>query len=68
MIEYRVIDLTTGSIDPHEKIMQAKSPENAAEIVLALPLVRSGLNNQLRVHVFSTPGSTPINGQALFGG
>lgn len=52
MPEYRVIDLQTETIDPEPRIVQAPSPEKAAEIALGVKLVRSGARRELRARVY----------------
>lgn len=52
MLEYRVIDLDTETIDPEPRTVSASSPERAAEQVLGEKLVRGGSKQDLRARVY----------------
>lgn len=52
MQDYRVIDLQSEIIDPVPRIVQATSPEAAAELALGVRLVRSGARRELRARVY----------------
>lgn len=52
MNEFRVIDLQTEIIDPEPRIIQAGTPEKAAELVLGVQLFRSGAKKDLRARVY----------------
>lgn len=57
MTAYRVIDLATETIEPEAKIVDAMSPEHAAQLALGVDLVRSGARRNLRARVYSeSPG------------
>jgi hypothetical protein len=66
MTEYRVIDLDTQTIDPQPRIVQASSPEHAAELVLGIKLVRSGHKKNLRARVYWRQGTGPTNMVRLY--
>lgn len=66
MIEFRVIDLSTETIDPKPKIVSASTPERAAELALGLSLVRSGAKQHLRARVYSQHPGQPVNMVRLY--
>lgn len=60
MQEYRVIDLKTDTIDPDPRTVQADGPEQAAELVLGLQLVRSGARRYFRARVYFQVEGQPL--------
>ena len=58
MTEYKIVDLRAETIEAEPRIVDAKSPEKAAEFLLGLQLVRGGQPHDLRARVYSqTPGN-----------
>jgi hypothetical protein len=56
-LNYRVIDLSSPSIDPDEHIVRSTSPERAVMEALGIEVVRSGPKHDLRARVyFQYPG------------
>jgi len=66
MIEYRVIDLQTETIDREPKSVKTASPERAAEQVLGLQLVRSGSPRDLRARVYCQHPGQPVSMVRLY--
>lgn len=66
MIEFRVIDLQTETIDPNPKAVVAQSPERAAEMALGLSLVRSGARRDLRARVYCQHPGQPVSMVRLY--
>lgn len=66
MTEYRVIDLRSAVIEPEAVLVDATSPENAAETILGIKLVRSGAKAQLCARVYWQNPSQPTNMVRLY--
>lgn len=66
MTEYRVIDLNTQTVDPKPRVIQASSPEHAAELILGIKLVRGGHKKNLRARVYWQLGASPTNMVRLY--
>lgn len=64
--EYRVVDLSTGSIDPEQRLVKASSPENAALEILGHELVRSGAKKDLAARVYWAETNGPTNMVRLY--
>ena len=64
--QYRVIDLRTGDAAPNETIVEARSPEAAAQGALGLELVRSGPKHELRARVYFQHDGQPVSMVRLY--
>lgn len=67
MSQYRVIDLLPDVIDPEAIIVDAVSPEKAAERALGVSLTRSGARHDLRARVYHQKPGEPLNMVRLYG-
>lgn len=67
MSQYRVIDLFKNVIDPKAMIVDAPSPEKAAERALGVSLTRSGARRDLRARVYYQKPGQPMNMVRLYG-
>jgi len=67
MPEYRIVDLLNSVIDPHAIVVNAPTPEKAAELALGVSLTRSGARRNLRARVYSQ-GIGALNMVRLYGG
>lgn len=61
MTEYQVIDLRSAIIDPEPIMIEAASPEKAAEKALGIHLVRSGALKDLVARVYWQKTNEPKN-------
>lgn len=65
-LEYRVIDLSSPTIDPAEHVVESTSPERAVMEALGIEVVRSGSERDLRARVyFQFPGQ-PVSMVRLY--
>lgn len=65
-LEYRVIDLSTSTIDPDERIVQTTSPERAVLEALGVEVVRSGPKRDLRARVYFQHPGQPVSMVRLY--
>lgn len=59
MPTYRVVDLLNETIDPEARIVEAGTPELAAELALGVRLTRSGARRNLRCRVYHERAGQP---------
>lgn len=67
MPQCRVVELINAVIDPDSIIIEAQTPEKAAEIALGVSLTRSGALRNLRARVYSQRVGEPMNMVRLYG-
>lgn len=64
--QFRVIDLQVETIDPHEVVVQATAPDQAASLALGVDLVRSGSKQALRARVYFKNAGQPLTMVRLY--
>ena len=64
--EYRVIDLSSPTIDPDEHVVQSTSPERAVMEALGIEVVRSGPKHDLRARVYFQHPGQPVSMVRLY--
>jgi hypothetical protein len=67
MPQYRIVDLSNETIDPYPIIVDAPSPELAAQQALGVTLTRSGARRNLRARVYSQRDGESMNMVRLYG-
>lgn len=66
-MQYHVIDLRDDLISPEIVVVEAASPEKAAEQVIGIHLVRSGARKDLKARVYWQNPGQPKNMVRLYG-
>ena len=64
---YRVVDLLSDVADPAPIIIDAQTPEKAAELALGVSLTRSGAKRNLRARVYCEQPGQPVRMVRLYG-
>jgi hypothetical protein len=65
-LEYRVIDLSSPTIDPGERIVRSTSPERAVMDALGVQVVRSGSKQDIRARVYFQHPGQPVSMVRLY--
>lgn len=63
----RIVDLLSDVLNPKEIVIDAASPEKAAELALGVSLTRSGARRNLRARVYTEQAGQPPSMVRLYG-
>ena len=66
MIEFRVVDLQSQTIEPVPQLIKASTPEAAARQALGVELVRSGRPSNVRARVYFQQPDQPMTMVRLY--
>lgn len=66
MAQFRIIDLQLEAVQPDDVIVEARSPEAAAQAALGVELVRSGSKRELRARVYWQHPGQPVSMVRLY--